>query len=215
MSRERSHGNEPGIHLGAGKTKSVVSALVLRSPSEPPGRSPVHDVRSAAGGGRIAAGSFAVLHPIRTSPAHDRGVRQGTSADRRQLDQDWLSAARLVRRAGFGATGTQVDAVVSSGRAAFVAALGSDQSADKGLAPLPAPTFPQVPPLGKTAHTAARKARRSRITDQLRQLSGWWLRRMVQVDQPVVEKLTFLWHNHFATAASKVRDATLMLGQNQ
>src|SRR5664279_2928720 len=36
---------------------------------------------------------------------------------------------------------------------------------------------------------------------------------MVRVDQPVVEKLTFLWHNHFATAASKVRDATLMLGQ--
>ena len=143
-------------------------------------------------------------------------MRQGTPADRRQLDQDWLSAARLVRRAGFGATGTQVDAVVASGRAAFVAAaLGSDQSSDKGLAQLPAPTFPQVPPLGKSADTAVRKARRSRITDQLRQLSGWWLRRMVQVDQPVVEKLTFLWHNHFATAASKVRDATLMLAQNQ
>src|SRR5664279_6223400 len=150
MSRERSHGNEPGIHLGAGKTKSVVSALVLRSPSEPPGRSPVHDVRSAAGGGRIAAGSFPVLPPTRTSPADDRGVRQGTSTDRRQLDQDWLSAAQLVRRAGFGATGTQVDAVVSSGRAAFVvAALGSDQSADKGLAPLPAPTLPAGPTAGK------------------------------------------------------------------
>ena len=38
---------------------------------------------------------------------------------------------------------------------------------------------------------------------------------MVQADQPVVEKLTSLWHNHFATAASKVRDATLMLAQNQ
>ena len=124
--------------------------------------------------------------------------------------------ARLVRRAGFGATGTQVDAVVTSGRATFLAAaLSSDQSSDKGLAPLPAPTFPQVPPLGKTADTAARKDRQSQITDQLRQLSGWWLRRMVQVDQPVVEKLTFLWHNHFATAASKVRDATLMLAQNQ
>ena len=143
-------------------------------------------------------------------------MRQGTSTGQRQQDRDWLSAARLVRRAGFGATGTQVDAVVSSGRAAFLsAALSSDQSADKGLAPLPAPTFPQVPPLGKTAHTAARKNRQGRITDQLRQLSGWWLRRMVQADQPVVEKLTFLWHNHFATAASKVRDATLMLAQNQ
>jgi len=122
----------------------------------------------------------------------------------------------LVRRAGFGATGTQVDAVVTSGPATFLAAaLSSDQSSDKGLAPLPASTFPQVPPLGKNADTAARKDRQSQITDQLRQLSGWWLRRMVQVDQPVVEKLTFLWHNHFATAASKVREATLMLAQNQ
>ena len=132
-------------------------------------------------------------------------MRQGTSTVRRQQDQDWLSAARLVRRAGFGATGTQVDAVVTSGSATFLAAaLSSDQSSDKGLAPLPAPTFPQVPPLGKNADTAARKDRQSQITDQLRQLSGWWLRRMVQVDQPVVEKLTFLWHNHFATAASNV-----------
>jgi len=143
-------------------------------------------------------------------------VRQGTSTDRRQQDQDWLNAARLVRRAGFGATGTQVDAVVTSGSATFVAAaLSSDQSSDKGLAQLPAPTFAEVPPLGKSADTAAHKNRQSQITDQLRQLSGWWLRRMVQVDQPVVEKLTFLWHNHFATAASKVREATLMLAQNQ
>jgi uncharacterized protein (DUF1800 family) len=31
----------------------------------------------------------------------------------------------------------------------------------------------------------------------------------------VPEKLTFIWHNHFATAATKVRSAASMLGQNQ
>jgi uncharacterized protein (DUF1800 family) len=38
---------------------------------------------------------------------------------------------------------------------------------------------------------------------------------MVNTDQPLAEKLTFGWHNHFATAASKVRDARWLLAQNQ
>ncbi|HEY4990992.1 MAG TPA: DUF1800 domain-containing protein [Nakamurella sp.] len=143
-------------------------------------------------------------------------MRQGAPTRQRSANQDWLSAARLVRRSGFGATGAQVDAVVAAGTAAFLAAaLAADPSADPGAAHLPAPAFGPVAALGKNADTAARQARRSQITDQLRQLTGWWLRRMVQVDQPVTEKLTFIWHNHFATAATKVQDATLMLGQNQ
>ena len=137
-------------------------------------------------------------------------------ADQRQPDQDWLGAARLVRRTGFGATGAQVDAVVASGTTAFLAAAqASDAAADAGVAQLPTPTFSPLSPLGENADTAARNNLRSQITDQLRELTAWWLRRMVQVDQPLVEKLTFLWHNHFATAATKVRVATLMLGQNQ
>lgn len=38
---------------------------------------------------------------------------------------------------------------------------------------------------------------------------------MVAVDQPVHEKLTLLWHNHFATSARKVRVAAHMAAQNQ
>ncbi len=47
------------------------------------------------------------------------------------------------------------------------------------------------------------------------ELSGWWLRRMVAVGQPLHEKLTLLWHNHFATSAQKVRAASHMAAQNQ
>src|SRR6201999_1981467 len=46
-------------------------------------------------------------------------------------------------------------------------------------------------------------------------LSDWWLHRMVSVGQPVHEKLTLLWHNHFATSAQKVRVAAHMAAQNQ
>ena len=38
---------------------------------------------------------------------------------------------------------------------------------------------------------------------------------MVAVDEPFGEKLTFLWHNHFATAATKVRRAGWLAGQNE
>ena len=46
-------------------------------------------------------------------------------------------------------------------------------------------------------------------------LASWWLDRMVTSDQPFVEKLTWFWHGHFATGASTVRSARLMLAQNQ
>ena len=38
---------------------------------------------------------------------------------------------------------------------------------------------------------------------------------MAAVQQPVHEKLTLLWHNHFATSAQKVRVAAHMAAQNQ
>jgi hypothetical protein len=99
-------------------------------------------------------------------------------ADQRQPDQDWLGAARLVRRTGFGATGAQVDAVVASGTTAFLAAAqASDAAADAGVAQLPTPTFSPLSPLGENADTAARNNLRSQITDQLRELTAWWLRR--------------------------------------
>lgn len=53
------------------------------------------------------------------------------------------------------------------------------------------------------------------VAEQMMSLTHWWIRRMVATDQPASEKLTFLWHNHFATSAKKVRLAGLMAAQNQ
>ena len=38
---------------------------------------------------------------------------------------------------------------------------------------------------------------------------------MTAVQEPIHEKLTLVWHNHFATSALKVRFATYMGAQNQ
>jgi uncharacterized protein (DUF1800 family) len=46
-------------------------------------------------------------------------------------------------------------------------------------------------------------------------LTSWWVRRMAAVREPVHEKLTLLWHNHFATSTQKVPAAEWMGKQNQ
>jgi Protein of unknown function (DUF1800) len=42
----------------------------------------------------------------------------------------------------------------------------------------------------------------------------WWLDRMVRSDQPLVERMTFIWHDWFATSNDKVSSQRRMLDQN-
>jgi uncharacterized protein (DUF1800 family) len=46
-------------------------------------------------------------------------------------------------------------------------------------------------------------------------LIWWWVERMVNTPNPLEEKMTLFWHNHFATAIYKVRSPYLMFKQNQ
>ncbi len=46
-------------------------------------------------------------------------------------------------------------------------------------------------------------------------LATWWLNRMVATPRPLEEKMTLFWHNHFATAISKVQNGYLMYQQNE
>ena len=46
-------------------------------------------------------------------------------------------------------------------------------------------------------------------------LKAWWLYRMLFTPDPLRERITLLWHNHFATSNLKVQDLLLMQHQNQ
>lgn len=128
----------------------------------------------------------------------------------------WVATARILRRSGFGVTGAQVDAVVGQDWPSYVdAALGTDPDADEGAIATPMPTLTPLRRPGKKATPVARKEYNRQQSEQLDRLSQWWLRRMVAVRQPIHEKLTLLWHNHFATSASKVRTAAQLAAQNQ
>ena len=128
----------------------------------------------------------------------------------------WITTARALRRSGFGVTGPEVDAAVTRDWPGYVdAMLGPNPDADPGAVATPMPTLEAPHPPGKNATPAARKQFNQELSEQQSVLSDWWLRRMVAVQQPVHEKLTLLWHNHFATSAQKVRAAAYLAAQNQ
>jgi uncharacterized protein (DUF1800 family) len=128
----------------------------------------------------------------------------------------WVRTARVLRRTGFGVTGAQVDTVAAQNWSKYVdAALGADPEADPGARATPMPTLPTLRGPGKGAAVADRREFNHELSGQMTELSQWWLRRMIAVQQPIHEKLTLLWHNHFATSAQKVRAAAHMAAQNQ
>ena len=114
----------------------------------------------------------------------------------------WIATARLLRRTGFGTTGTEVDAVVGQDWSTYLdAALAADPESDPGAVatPMPSVIMPTFP--SPDASQAVNDAFMTGLLVQMGDLVSWWIRRMAAVQQPIHEKLTLLWHNHFATSA--------------
>src|SRR4051812_36927206 len=136
-------------------------------------------------------------------------VRRAVSSIRREVrhpalrstEEDVLptpaaDVAHLLRRAGFGGTQTQIDALTPLDLPAIV-----DQLLD--FTPNPADTPPAS--LGDAD-----------VGDweQVVHLQQWWLDRMATVPRPLQEKLALFWHGHFATGQEKVNSARDMFDQN-
>ena len=62
------------------------------------------------------------------------------------------------------------------------------------------------------ARTIGDAAQASGSSDRLK---AWWLYRMLLSPDPLGERLTLMWHNHFATSNRKVQDLVLMREQNE
>ncbi|HZQ77812.1 MAG TPA: DUF1800 domain-containing protein [Acidimicrobiia bacterium] len=125
---------------------------------------------------------------------------------------DGLSSAiaHLYRRAGFGAGLDEVAAGVVRGYEATVELLLAGLSG-----PDPAGDAVPRPALAAPAAGGGDPQSRTGQRQELLALQQWWLERMVVTATPLREKLTLLWHGHFATGARKVRDAGYMYRQNE
>ncbi|GAC1320742.1 MAG: DUF1800 domain-containing protein [Acidimicrobiales bacterium] len=128
---------------------------------------------------------------------------------------DRLTIAHLLRRTGFGPTAAEVDAAAAKGYDAVVDGL-LDPTVTDPADHSPAPTFAPNEPGGQRNLTPAqRQAINSQRGQELAALQAWWLDRMATTGRPLREKLTFFWHDHFATSYVKVRRADYLYRQNQ
>src|ERR1051326_1435324 len=113
------------------------------------------------------------------------------------LDTVRSQVAHLLRRAGFGATEAELDTYAQLGFAGAVDRLLNPEQVDDSA------TDHLLQPL--TTNLGDRK--------QIEASKFWWVNRMLSTQRPLQEKMTLFWHNHFATANSKVANSVLMLQQ--
>jgi uncharacterized protein (DUF1800 family) len=130
-------------------------------------------------------------------------------------------AAHLLRRAGFGGTPAEIDALHARGLDGAVEWL-----VDFRAIPDPLPRFPyrHTGPPAKGLDMAAMSPaeRRARFKEwrrddvwQCQQVKAWWLDRMVRSPRPLQERLTLFWHGHFCSGMRDVRNSFQLLLQNQ
>lgn len=107
-------------------------------------------------------------------------------------DRPWnlARAGHLYRRAAFGASWEQLQQALSD---------GPQRTIDKLLRPQ-----------AEAAQFNRTYDEYEAATGSVDQLRAWWLRRMIQSPHPLQEKMTLFWHSHFATNATKVKNARLM-----
>ena len=112
------------------------------------------------------------------------------------MSKDVSLMAHLMRRAGFGATRSELEGYLSDGYEATV---------DNLLDP------------GESGHMPDDIIRRYHVDQsEMRQLDGagaYWLYRMLTTSNPLEEKLALFWHGLFATGYAKLNQARSLLNQ--
>src|SRR3954447_25523307 len=103
--------------------------------------------------------------------------------------RDLRGVAHLHRRAGFAGTWAELQRDLKDGPGPCV---------DRLLARKAAPHAPS-----EFAPTADLAADAAVAANEPGRLKAWWFYRMLFGPDPLGEKLTLMWHNHFATGVSK------------
>ncbi|MDQ6893215.1 MAG: DUF1800 domain-containing protein [Acidobacteriota bacterium] len=115
-------------------------------------------------------------------------------------------AHHLARRAGFGGTPAEIDALTAMGHDAAVRSFVNTDAIDNSAleSALTALTTP-VPPATTAPYDL----------NTATGLQKWFLHRMAFTARPLEEKMTFFWNQVLTSGIAKVNDATLMLIQNK
>lgn len=153
----------------------------------------------------------AIAQDLTASASHSLQV---TSADQAEAWSAW-QVEHLLNRAGFGAGPREIARWTEKGQAALVEhLLGGGTPALFDWEPIS---------VDRKALVDATPEERRKVTNQIRtddrqQLQdfvGWWLTRMVEGKDPLVERMTLFWHGHFTSSIRTVKRGGPMLQQNE
>ncbi len=113
--------------------------------------------------------------------------------------EDWSlrDAAHFLWRTQFGATAAEIKAAHDAGLTKALDSLITPQEESENF---------------KEVEAILREA--AFDTGATKDLQVWWLHRIFYSANPLAEKLTLFWHNHFATSNAKVRSIPHMAAQN-
>jgi uncharacterized protein (DUF1800 family) len=108
----------------------------------------------------------------------------------------------LRRRAGFAATWSELKRDLADGPARAIDRVLAGEARLDGIPG----DFDRVADLLGDASVSS---------SDIRRLQAWWLYRILFTRDPLQERLTLAWHDHFATSQLKVEDVSAMHRQNQ
>lgn len=133
-------------------------------------------------------------------------------------------ARHLLSRTAFGATPAEIAAIASTD---FSAAVDRLLTKVRTRAATAAPGWTSEPlsalrerrqeaqsSAGKTVDGKPVNEVAKLVREEGSQLSNWWVEEMLATDQPLVEKMTLFWHNHFTSSIQKVRYVPALYRQN-
>jgi uncharacterized protein (DUF1800 family) len=152
----------------------------------------------ATGATGAAAAALAVLWKGNDLSQILNQVRDLTHGYQGALSSERVRVAHLLRRAGFGATSTELDHYAAMGQTAATEALLSYSKTPNTTLESQLPTIDLS---GGTQPTAAA-------------IQAWWLQRMVETARPLEEKMTLFWHGLLTSGLDKA-GAAQMFTQNQ
>jgi uncharacterized protein (DUF1800 family) len=134
---------------------------------------------------------------------------------------DFDAAAHLIVRAGFGEHPAEIEKVQALGVARAVDSL-VDAVPDHYPPPAWANPHDQdelrsqvQEALTPEEKQLAQKLLNEQFNTEMKELTRWWIARMVSTPSPFLEKMTLFWHGHFATSGQKVRPAYKLFVQNE
>jgi uncharacterized protein (DUF1800 family) len=106
------------------------------------------------------------------------------------------AAAHVLRRAGFGGTPSEIDALYARGLEGAVSSLVDYDAIDL------------------TSYEASLAAKNYNLLT-VRGIQQWFLDRMAFSPRPFEEKITYFWNLHWTSGIAKVKGETLILNQNK